>query len=307
MQTRNKTIKSYLELFISDETRTLSQPIREVGGPERAVMTTWKVSYEAIEKVNSKATKLLDALSFLSPSEIQEEITSMDKLLFFADQFEIEDALSLLQDFAFISVFYTVNQIRAFRMHRQMKLWTADSLIDVEAMAKYAIDMLSGKFEQYSMADLAYFTTIVPHVEALLQRSRLQAPIGLDLDQAKLLCNTARYHRDTGQFQIAADYLDKSYKLFEKNGDEKLILRTLSDLGVLAERKGQFDHALHLYGKAMAKRENILGEDHLDTLTSANYMTRAYSDQGQYDKALQWYTRAFSGYEKILGEEHQTL
>jgi tetratricopeptide (TPR) repeat protein len=75
-------------------------------------------------------------------------------------------------------------------------------------------------------------------------------------------------------------------------------------LGELLRRKGEYNRALPLYEKCLAKRKRILGDDHPDTLSTLIERAVVFDRKGDYDCALPLYEECLEKRRKILGDDH---
>jgi len=67
----------------------------------------------------------------------------------------------------------------------------------------------------------------------------------------------------------------------------------------------RFDsQAGNLFELLFEGQQELLGDDHLDTLDTVNNMANVFESQGEYSKALEWYQKALDGCEKTLGKDH---
>ncbi|MCL2137381.1 MAG: tetratricopeptide repeat protein, partial [Coriobacteriia bacterium] len=67
---------------------------------------------------------------------------------------------------------------------------------------------------------------------------------------------------------------------------------------------GQYSAALERYGKALATKEEVLGERHPDTASIYIGLANVYYAQGDHDRALEYYGKAMAILEEVLGERH---
>src|ERR1700727_2561557 len=56
--------------------------------------------------------------------------------------------------------------------------------------------------------------------------------------------------------------------------------------------------------RALNKREEVLGKEHPETITSVSNLASVLQDQGKYQEAEVLYRQALEGREKMLGKEH---
>jgi CHAT domain-containing protein len=69
-------------------------------------------------------------------------------------------------------------------------------------------------------------------------------------------------------------------------------------------QQGQFDKALPLAKEALQIREELLGEQHPDTLKSLSKLAAVYKSMGHLKKALPLFEKSYRLSEKVLGEQH---
>jgi tetratricopeptide (TPR) repeat protein len=62
--------------------------------------------------------------------------------------------------------------------------------------------------------------------------------------------------------------------------------------------------AIPLYERTLADREQVLGDNDPDTLTSRNNLASAYYEVGRLAEAIPLYERAFADREQLLGDTH---
>ena len=62
--------------------------------------------------------------------------------------------------------------------------------------------------------------------------------------------------------------------------------------------------AIPLFELTLAAREQVLGPDHSDTLTSRNNLANAYRDAGQISEAIPLIERMLAARERMLGADH---
>ena len=87
-------------------------------------------------------------------------------------------------------------------------------------------------------------------------------------------------------------------------GDGLEQVEIIDALARLLQYIAEYGKAEALYGKALAIRERVLGEEHPDTAASYNNLAYVYARQGEYGKAEALYGKALAISERVLGEEH---
>src|ERR1700722_368582 len=88
-------------------------------------------------------------------------------------------------------------------------------------------------------------------------------------------------------------------------GDQRLQHANItSQLGRYYEALGRYEIALKLEEDALNVRQELLGREHPDTLTSMSNLAEVLSDQGQYEQAEEMHRQALGLRETVLGHEH---
>ena len=81
-------------------------------------------------------------------------------------------------------------------------------------------------------------------------------------------------------------------------------LKSLYNLALLFDSKGDYDRALPMYEECLAKRKRVLGEDHPDTLSTLNGLAILFRNRRDYDRALPIYEECLAKRKRVLGEDH---
>ena len=103
-------------------------------------------------------------------------------------------------------------------------------------------------------------------------------------------------------------FLLRGLKLYEKlTGKKHPPSRrslNMNNLAVLYHSQGKYDEAESLYQQNLKMRRKLLGDDHLDVVTSLNNLAKLYNSQGRYDEAEHLYQQALETRRKLLGDDH---
>jgi tetratricopeptide (TPR) repeat protein len=82
---------------------------------------------------------------------------------------------------------------------------------------------------------------------------------------------------------------------------------TLTNLALLYWSQGRYGDAEALHKRALAIREQVLGESHPRVADSLNFLALVYWRQGKYSEAEGLYKRALAILEKALGANHRDV
>lgn len=69
---------------------------------------------------------------------------------------------------------------------------------------------------------------------------------------------------------------------------------------------GRLDEAIDVYETTLASNRRVLGDDHPQTLTSANNLATAYANAGRLDEAIDLYEATLTICRRVLDDDHPT-
>jgi tetratricopeptide (TPR) repeat protein len=300
------TISTYLQLFresAANQANLLSnedvRDLRRDPSIRHAVITTWQISFNQIQKTRSAATDLLALISMFDRQGIPEYLLHDN-----ANRLQFEDAIAPLISFALIQA--QVGQ-HSFEMHSLVQLSTRKWLEQNRQLEKWRKESMkimarafpTGEYETWTDCEV-----LLPHSKEVL--SYVSGGEDEVLNGATVANNTAWYLYLRGEYtaakEISRDALDRSEKALGPEHPRTLI--SVSNLGAVLERQGKYEEAEAMHRQALESREKVLGLEHPDTLTSINNLGLVLKRQGKYEEAEAMYRRALEGREKVLGLEH---
>ena len=148
---------------------------------------------------------------------------------------------------------------------------------------------------------------LVPHLRHHVSNNSGACKSGSVKYQAAVVAS--QYLQASGHYHPSEDLLNwvlNCDAITRLDVDDPERLRIIDLLGLSSREIGNYNEARRLCQLALVGRENMLGRDHLDTLTSANNLATVYICQAKYDEAEVLHRRAVAGREKPLGHEHPT-
>ncbi|OAF59451.2 hypothetical protein VC83_03958 [Pseudogymnoascus destructans] len=266
------TVSIYLSLFQESESNQASllnnnetTDLRRDHSIRHAVITTWQISFDQIQLTWPDSAKLLSLMAMFDRQGIPESILYNGR-----DRLQFEDAVAPLTSFSLIKV----------QSSKQPEPQVGEHLFEMHDLVQLATRKwleIQRKIGRWHKASLRIMAADFPSGEhdtwaacrALLPHARKvlsYAPEDTEatLDRARIEDNTVWYLLQVGEYAAA-----------EKIG------RT-----------------------AIMGREEILGVEHLDTLTSVSNLGSVLESQGKYEEAEAMHQRALKGRQKMLGEEH---
>ncbi|KAF1352633.1 TPR-like protein [Lizonia empirigonia] len=265
-------IVAYLELFRESEENQAhllndkARDIRRDASVSSAVITTWQLSFEQIRKTRPEAADLLSLMTMFDRQGVPEHILYEGR-----SKLQFTEAVGPLLRFSLVRAQAREQsegrlQGQLFEMHNLVQLATKKWL------------ELREQVNVWQRAALRIMAAAFPSgqhetwaaCQTLLPHSTKVLDYSTDkndkakLDRATIATNTAWYLMSMGQYAEA-------------------------------ERHGR---------SAVAAREEALGREHPNTLTSVSNLGSVLERQGKYEEAEAKHRRALEGREKVLGPEH---
>lgn len=122
-------------------------------------------------------------------------------------------------------------------------------------------------------------------LEAFAASQKINEEIGEDLNRAREFRRIGKvYSLRLNRFSEAKDYFSKAYDLFVELEQTELQVELLLDLGLVAEKEGDFDRSLEYYSRAQALAEKTNFSSGL--AKSFLYQANSHWFQGDYEKAF---------------------
>lgn len=94
-------------------------------------------------------------------------------------------------------------------------------------------------------------------------------------------------YREMGDYEKSEEYLKNAYMIVAmEHGEENMTASAiLNSMGMLYKRQRKFERSLDSYKRSLAVREELLGEDHPDSLSTRHNLAELYIEWGKPDSA----------------------
>jgi tetratricopeptide (TPR) repeat protein len=287
------SLDRYLELFQECErnqrdllNQALPNIIESESATHRAVMTTWKITIDKIQRESPLSFKLLQLMSFLDPAKIPEELIISASFLQNESTVHFSKALAPLLSFALLSRLecsnYRLHRLVGFCFRVQMNLEESEGEEHLES----AMGLVYNIFPTNPMDDYSKCTQFLPHAMTTLRhtgRKNLKFRLCWDLQRVvgDVLDAKADYATAMEWYQRALDGYENTF-----GKDHYSTLNTVHNMGLVFFNQGEYGKALEWFQRALDGFENTLGKDHPDTLITVKNMGTVFFNQGEYGKAL---------------------
>ncbi|KAI9856827.1 MAG: hypothetical protein M1813_008764, partial [Trichoglossum hirsutum] len=306
MREPRMTISTYLQLFresVENQVNFLSnrdvRDVRRDHSIQHAVIATWQISFNQIQKTRSAATDLLALISMFDRQGIPEYLLHDN-----TNQLQFEDAIAPLIGFALIRA--RVGQ-RSFEMHSLVQLSTRKWLEQnkqLEKWRKESVRIMARTFPNGEYETWTDCRVLLPHSKEVMTYMLNDEDEGLN--RATIADHTAWYLHYQGEYAEAERIIRGAVERRERvlGLEHPYTLASVSKLGSVLEGLGKYEKAETMHRRALEGREKVLGPEYPDTLTSVNNLGSVLENLGKYEEAEAVHRRALEEREKVLGPEH---
>jgi hypothetical protein len=273
---RCSSLKNYLKLYQMHRDKLLQ--IKEVQGQDQyglAVYITWNLSYN---QLGSSARSLLQLCSMLHHENITEDI------------FERASVSSQQLDDSNLQI-----QVTELLIHLGKQNSTWDSLVFQQIMREirsYSLIEFDPQNQAYSMHPLVqHWSVSALGQEKYNMQKCLLSIIGLSIS-----------------WQFKSKYQHRLLQHITSSRDglqlEDIDLSVAKNIAFVYTEQGKWKQAEALQMLVMEKTKHLLGEEHLDTLSSMENLAATYRHQGKWKEAEVLEVLVIEKRKHLLGEEH---
>ncbi|KAJ1338605.1 nephrocystin-3 [Microdochium nivale] len=269
------TWEEYLQEYESAWVQLQKLSPRLLAYENRAMYSTWNISYASIRRQSESAAMLLRLWAFFGHEDLWYELLRQGR----------EDAPKWFQDL-------TESRLE---FHHVMRILCSHGLAEVHSTATQVGSESSG----YSVHGCVHSWMI--HVLAAEKKRDLA---GLSME---CIAPHIPNHEVPEYWLIQRRLLfhaDRCRQLIEKNDDTGIDPWIPGRLARLYADQGRFREAETMYNRALQGKEKVWGAEHMSTLDTVHNFATLYANQGRLQKAEAMYNRALEGFEKAWGPEH---
>jgi len=185
------------------------------------------------------------------------------------------------------------------RAKRFYQLSTCDLLLGLAEEQKSDLSTENQLWLQFGKGQLAYASALwgeALEIWEALEREDLPEDL-----EGTLVNDLGVLYKDSGEWDKAIEYCQRSLEIKEKLGNEPGVAATLNNLGNVYQGKGEWDKAIEYYQRSLEIKEKV-GDEH-GMATTFNNLGLVYDAKGEWDKAIEYYQRDLAICEKV-GNEH---
>ncbi|KAI9874601.1 MAG: hypothetical protein M1830_009576 [Pleopsidium flavum] len=314
-QTPSTTFSKYLDHY-RRSWRKLLQTSPQASSYDRALYSTWDLSFNLIQNRNESAAKLLTLWAYFNNQDLWLGLLSpgikigpdwFSKLV--ADELDFNEAIRVLCDHALVEFQDTSS---GYGMHSCVHAWTRHVLNKEPdfSMARLALRCVAFTVPATTAADYWVLQRrLIPHANRCLdsvQDGLCLRSMETEID-SYALSNLGVLYKAQGKLAEAEVMYQQALTGYEKmlGPEHKSRLDTINDLGNLYANQGKLMKAEVMYQQALTGYK-VLGPEHASTLDIVNNLGGLYMEQGKLAEAEVMYQQALRGYEKVWGLKHKS-
>jgi tetratricopeptide (TPR) repeat protein len=264
----------------------------------------------AAENVGKAVKALLNAVTFLSPDEIPEDLLqeilrnqdkSFEKIKDF-DNFW-DDVRSTITGYDLLK--YNLSK-ELFTTHRSIQrvIQTKIKLAEKKAICEKLVALFLELFPQYDYFNKEACEKYYQHVQTLLENTdELQIETGKINNLYRRIGRYQNLLGNNGQAEIFQERTSEiSAKVFGNESHEYAV--DLNNLALAYKAQGRYEEAIEKLEEVLRIDEKTIGKEHSGYAITLNNLASVYKDQGKYNEAIEKFEEALRIDEKTIGKEH---
>ncbi|KAK4068968.1 hypothetical protein Trihar35433_5547 [Trichoderma harzianum] len=296
------TIREFLSLLQGvpyDQISILSRHFRDstrYQESQNAIALTWLASFDRITQTDPVAAKLLAFISYIEPKGIPRSLLPEG-----GSREEFLHAIGTLLGYGFLTLqrqdFYDMHRL----VHIAATVWARERFTDT-MNPNLALEHVASVFlgPQYNNREI--WMAYIPHTLKILHdRFRFDNESSLIL-----ACRVGQCMLVEGMTHLAVSMLEDLVAYTDMRGNKDSIWQAPQhELARAYYYDRQYEKAESILERVVAVREEVLGEEHEETIRSQDVLAKVYRELGKYKEAIAILERVVAVRRKILGEEHQ--
>ncbi len=261
-------LSGYLVRYQAERTTLLQRRGKLIREHLEPVATTWSLSFAKVEGANPAAADLLRLCAFLHPDVIPEELLREGAPPFVPSLKMLVNNTTAFDE--------AIASLRAYSLVRRLP---ETSTLSMHRLVQAVLKDAMNKSQQRQWAKRAVHSVnqLFPYVE---------------------FANWPQCDRYLLHAQSCAALIDTWNFTFLEAA------RLLNQAGTYLQARGRYGEVEPFYQRALAIREQQLGQDHPHTASSLNNLAMLYYTQGKYAEAEPLLQRALAICEQQLGTDH---
>ncbi|KAJ5751290.1 hypothetical protein N7533_008318 [Penicillium manginii] len=173
-----------------------------------------------------------------------------------------------------------------------------DALAPLISYSLIRVELKKGSFDMHRLVQLSVRTWLEVHRELAQWQEKSRAIM------AEIFPD-GQYESWTECQRLLPHAKEVIKSISTQHEEDRLNTATLlSNCGWFQDLQGYYEEGETMHRRALEAREDVLGHEHPDTLTSVSLLGSVLSSQGKYEEAEVMHRRALEAREDVLGHEH---
>ncbi|KAL7271320.1 hypothetical protein RUND412_005928 [Rhizina undulata] len=277
-------------------------------GNKASVLTTWELSFEALD---DNARQLLSLCAFFSNEDIPEEFFRRGKNAIDwikQDETKLNDAIRTLLAFSLVNR----KTDDSFWIHSLVHTWVRERNDNTtqqrnveDALSVVAASIVTDEHKR-STEDWIFEGRILSHLKVCEGHISKYFSDSNNIKVAEASFAIGYAYKEMRYYVQAEELYRRAIAVYEKarGKDHPSSLDTIQCMAYVLYVQERNDEALELYKRVLDGKEKASGRDHPSIFNVLNDMALVITSQGRHEEALEMLRRALDGKEKALGNDH---
>jgi len=274
----------------------------------------FSLAYNELSEAENTGTAvkiLLNALSFLSPDEVPEDLV----FEILQDQYEpfakMENTADFWDEVREKMTGYDLLKYdkykKIFTTHRSIQrvIQTKIKTEEKKAVCVQLCQILLNLFPEYDYSNRETCEKYFQHVQTLLENTD---KLEVETEETnRLFFLIGLYQELLGNFTQAGQFFCRAMEVSAKVWGEESnnYAASLNNVASVYISEGRYDEAIEKSEEALRIGEKTIGKKHPNYATALNNLASAYKSKGRYDEAILKLEEALRIGEKTIGKEHR--
>ncbi|KAJ6181424.1 protein kinase subdomain-containing protein [Penicillium canescens] len=336
MRETGTSINEYLQYYRESWSNLQLQSNPERQYQRGNMLQTWMISYNEIQKRDSRAAELLLFFARFDNQDIWYQLIKSSQFSSNVPAW-LEKTIStellfksVIRTLIGFSLLETKEQNGGYAMHPVVQDWcihliSIDKGVDLIQLDELAVVSVGYTVPSSSVRDYSRLQQrLLPHahhgISTLIRENQkrqrrhtssalrgFEKTLGPDhMATLSTINNLGNLYQSEGMLKEAEEMYQRALAGKEKalGPNHTSTLDTANNLGLLYQNQGKLKVAEEIYRRVLVGHKKALSPDHTSTLTAVNNLGLLYHDQGKLKEAEEMFQRALAGYEKTLGSDH---
>ncbi|HEY4033613.1 MAG TPA: toll/interleukin-1 receptor domain-containing protein, partial [Ktedonobacteraceae bacterium] len=301
------SLSGYLALYEEYHKEWLEQHGHLVSRYPEGIVTTWSISFQAVEQANPDAAEFLRLCVFLDPDAIPEEMITKGSIELgpvlepvASDPLALHQAIKDLRQFSLIQNNTTPGLVS---LHWLIQTMLKDEM-DTDTQRLWAERVIRAIEHAFPSTDTATWLECQPYFLQVQNCVFLIEHYNLIfLEAANLLHLAANMLRKHVYYEQALQFLLHALSIYEEvlGAEHPETAIILNDLALLYHDQGKYEQAKSLLQRSSALKERVLRARHFSATTLNNLVLLPH-DQEEYEQAKLFYQQSLTTTEEQAAE-----